>query len=144
MPEGLHNTQPLHEDAYLALEQDPILTLISASNSRSILGIQQVAFLAKAEFSASILQFLVQITALVQPSLPRAQIYSRPELDLDVLALKEADTEGKGEDIEAVLEEGVENFSYLDCRIFEEGASHNMLVNVYNLTAAILKRLCQC
>lgn len=108
----------------------PIFHTVSASNSRSILGVQQVASLPKTEFSASILQFLVQITALVQPSLARAQIFQAWVGSWYTCSKRGRYTrEGRGHRY-AVLEEGVEDFSYLDCHSIEEGASHNMLANI--------------
>lgn len=51
---GRHNTQPQNDYASLALEQEQILTLVSASKSNSISGTQQVVYLKKAAFSTSV------------------------------------------------------------------------------------------
>lgn len=42
------------DEATLALEQDPILTLVFASNFSSILGMQLASYLAKADIFATI------------------------------------------------------------------------------------------
>lgn len=49
---GLLNTQPKSDDAPLASEQEPVLTLATESNYSFILG-TQVPYLTKATFSAS-------------------------------------------------------------------------------------------
>lgn len=51
---GLQNTQNAQSDnASLAQEQNPILTPVYASSSSSISGTQQMAYLTKADFSAT-------------------------------------------------------------------------------------------
>lgn len=64
---GPDSTHSHSDDASLALEQP-----VSASDSSSISSMQQMAYLTKADFSATILQFLEQLMALLQPSLSRA------------------------------------------------------------------------
>lgn len=109
--EGPYNTQTQSDDASLAPEQDPILTLVSTSDSSSMFGAQRVAYLTKAVFSASVT--IPQTMGIIQPSLSRAfpASLSLTESDFDMPKLEDADIERNKENMEAVLEESMEDFS---------------------------------
>lgn len=98
--EGAHNTQPQSDHAFIALEQELICNNGLCINFLALSCMQQ-ACLTKAEFSASMSQFLVQLTALIQPSLSRATKCHTPspaflslhELEPAMLAQDEVDTD---------------------------------------------------
>lgn len=100
--------------ASFALQQDLFSTWVFASDFNSIPG-TQVVYLTKAEFSATMSEFLGLLTSLIQPSLSRAQTchasfppsYSLPETKLP----PEVDIENFKENLEALLEETSENFT---------------------------------